>query len=123
MFTISYHKSTAHNGKEKKLNVILKSSEDLGTLNGVLEALILNVKRKRQNLTPDKLFLIEIWNRADDDGNGMLHETEIYDLLKSLNIHMPQKACKKLFAEFDTDNSKTLDFHEFTKFVEKLKER
>ena len=92
-------------------------------MKNVVQALILRNKQEQENLTPDKLFLIEIWHRADDDGNCELQESEIYNLLRSLNINMPQKACKKIFAEFDTDDSKTLDFNEFTKFVEKLKER
>ena len=66
---------------------------------------------------------MEVWNRADDDGNGRLQENEIFRLLRSLNINIQYKDCKNLFDEFDLDKNKSLDFNEFTKFVEKLKRR
>ena len=121
--SICYNKNKNQEDKSKILTLRLKDDEDTEILKNVIKALILKRKQEIENLTPDKLFLIEIWNRADDDGNGMVHETEIYNLLRSLNVNMRQNDCKNLFAEFDTDNSKTLDFNEFTKFVEKLKER
>ena len=121
--SIVYSKSKVKLDKTKILNLVTKNASDLETLNNVLEALLLKVKQDKENLTPDKLFLIEIWNRADEDGSGFVEEIEIYRLLRSLNINMPQRECKKLFNEFDIDKSKSLDFKEFSKFVEKLKER
>jgi Ca2+-binding EF-hand superfamily protein len=67
--------------------------------------------------------LTEVWNRADDDGNGKLQENEVFNLLRSLNINIRHKDCKKLFDEFDIDKSGFFDFTEFSKFVEKLKQR
>lgn len=121
--SIIFAKSKLHSDKVETLNLIMNNEDDIEFIKSVLTALISKVKAERENLSPDKLYLIDMWNRADVDGDGKLEENEIFTLLASLNINVNRTAGRKMFREFDTDKSNYLDFQEFSKFVDKLRER
>ena len=121
--SIIFSKSKLHSDQIETLNLIMNDEDDVEFIKNVLTALITKVKSDKENSSPDKLYLNDMWNRADSDGDGKLEENEIYALLASLNININRNTCRKMFKEFDVDKSNYLDFQEFSNFVEKLRER
>lgn len=77
----------------------------------------------RENSSPDMLYLKDMWDRGDADGSGTLSEPEIIALVASMNISMPTEAVRKIFNTFDNDGSGSLNFEEFTEFIEVLRQR
>lgn len=97
--------------------------EDFRCVKDVLSMMVNKLKKDKENLTADELFLREMWLRADEDESGSLNEDEIYDLMVAMNINMNRSAVRKLFKEFDGDCNKTLDLEEFKLLLEKLQKR
>ena len=108
---------------DRSLDLFIQDTEDFNCVNNVLTTIVNKLKKDKENLTADELFLREMWLRADDNGDGTLNETEIYDLMAAMNINMNRSAVRRLFSEFDTDRNGTLDFEEFKSLLEQLQKR
>ncbi len=112
-----------HRDGDRTLDVIVSKTTELESLSNVLKALMTRSKQERNEMSPDMMFLYEMWTRADVNGDNQISEAEIVQLLVSMNMDMPRSAVRKAFKLFDTDSSGSLDFNEFSCFLEKIRER
>jgi len=69
----------------------------------------------------DKQDIKKHFDSFDKDGNGQVTVSELAEVLKSIGMSATDAEIKKLMKEVDLDQSGTIEFDEFLKFVEKLK--
>lgn len=108
---------------DRSLDLLIHNQDDFRCVNKVLTSMIDKLKKDKENLTADELFLREMWLRADDNGDGSLNEDEIYGLMASMNINMNRSAVRKLFRAFDIDCSSALELEEFKLLLDELQKR
>eukprot|EP00672_Neobodo_designis_P008461 CAMPEP_0174855702 /NCGR_PEP_ID=MMETSP1114-20130205/33991_1 /TAXON_ID=312471 /ORGANISM="Neobodo designis, Strain CCAP 1951/1" /LENGTH=787 /DNA_ID=CAMNT_0016090457 /DNA_START=45 /DNA_END=2404 /DNA_ORIENTATION=+ len=80
------------------------------------------VRRQKVMLdeSPHRVRLMNMWLKADSDGNGRLTFDELARALQELNVNMERGTMRKLFMGVDKDGSGTLDFDEFIEFFDDL---
>ena len=105
------------------LDCVAHNVEDFTELTTSLNELITEVHSSRAAMSPDELYLKDMWDRGDADGSGTMTTSEIIQLVSSMNISMPSSTLKRIFKEFDDDDSGSLTFNEFTEFIALLRER
>ena len=66
------------------------------------------------------LFLIEAFNEADTDGDGMLSYEELKDLLQTLGLKEDKEKLNKFVTALDTDGNGTIDLAEFQSIVDMI---
>lgn len=110
-------------GNEMNLDIIIEDETLFEYLFKILRGLFSASQAERKNLSPDMLYLRDMWDRGDADGSGTLTESEICNLITSMNISMTAATIRKHFKQFDTDNSGALNFEEFTELIKELRER
>ena len=110
-------------GEEMSLDCVAHNVEDFTELTTSLNELITEVHSSRAAMSPDELYLKDMWDRGDADGSGTMTTSEIIQLVSSMNISMPSSTLKRIFKEFDDDDSGSLTFNEFTEFIALLRER
>ena len=71
----------------------------------------------------DYRYLKSKFDAADTDNSGNLTRREIFKLVSTLNIDVPNKVINSIFEEVDRDKSGTLEYDEFLQFMEKLRNR
>lgn len=68
-------------------------------------------------------YVLPEWNLADKDKSGKLEKSEIRSLLRKLNVRLKDSEFDAKFKGVDADGSGDLEFDEFKKFLEELRER
>lgn len=119
-FSIFY---STPDGGEQSLNIVCDSTSDFDYLFNVINEVVKAAASERACWTADMMYLKDMWDRGDTDHSGTLSESEVINLVASMNINMPNQAVRKVFKKFDEDGSGSLNFREFTEFIEVLRER
>ena len=108
--------------KDCSLNLICANKQSYKQFNAILRHRIMKIQEEKKNMTLEEQYIQEMWNQADIDHNGKLSKSEIMRILASMNIHMPRSTQEERFRKFDEDSSGQLDYDEFRKFMEVLRD-
>eukprot|EP00928_Gymnodinium_smaydae_P004233 TRINITY_DN11465_c0_g6_i4.p1 TRINITY_DN11465_c0_g6~~TRINITY_DN11465_c0_g6_i4.p1 ORF type:complete len:1134 (-),score=238.06 TRINITY_DN11465_c0_g6_i4:551-3952(-) len=78
----------------------------------------LDIYRKREGFSRKEHEGIErIFNAFDTDQSGLLDETEVGRLFRSMGLALSYNVARKLLAQIDRDGTRTVDLAEFRKLV------
>eukprot|EP01062_Namystynia_karyoxenos_P059503 TRINITY_DN50949_c0_g1_i1.p1 TRINITY_DN50949_c0_g1~~TRINITY_DN50949_c0_g1_i1.p1 ORF type:complete len:866 (+),score=334.46 TRINITY_DN50949_c0_g1_i1:92-2599(+) len=78
---------------------------------------------KESDVDPELVEMLELWMVADKDNDKRLSLSEIYQLLRGMQVDMDKALLKKKFDAADQDGSGQLSFEEFREFYNGLTHR
>lgn len=110
-------------GIVQSLDVIAKSDSDCTYAYEAVESLVTEANQIRANTPPDLLYIQDMWEKADRNGSGKLSKSEVLSVIEMMNITMPSQQLQKIFKEVDENATGELDLDEFTKLIQRLRER
>ncbi|KAL1778052.1 1-phosphatidylinositol 4,5-bisphosphate phosphodiesterase eta-1 isoform X1 [Sigmodon hispidus] len=73
------------------------------------------------SVPPPHAKMMQTFEEADKNGDGLLNIEEIHQLMHKLNVNLPRRKVRQMFQEADTDeNQGTLTFEEFCVFYKMM---
>ena len=110
-------------GQLKSLDSIVDNAGDFEYLTQALQVMLTEAKHARDAMSPDMLYIMDMWDKADVQGDGQLSKEEVFDLIAMMNINMPTKRIEAMFNLLDDDKSGYMEPNEFAKLITLLRDR
>ena len=109
---------------KKALSLIFRTeSELLFFLSGIHYIIDDRVYMQSNRVNTQEEVKQEIWNKADKDQNAVLTIEEIKNMMSDMNLQSNHVQILSLFENFDQNQNKLIEKHEFELMIEKLMER
>ena len=109
---------------KKVLSLIFRSEVELiQFLSGIHYIIEDKIYMQNNRVNTQEEVKHEIWNKADKDQNAVLSLNEIKHMMKDMNLQSNHTQIISLFENFDKNQNKMIEKHEFDLMIEKLMER
>ena len=109
---------------KKVLSLIFRSEVELiQFLSGIHYIIEDKIYKQSSRVNTQEEVKHEIWNKADKDQNAVLSLKEIKHMMKDMNLQSNHTQIISLFENFDQNQNKMIEKHEFDLMIEKLMER
>lgn len=115
--------SIIYGENDASLDLIAPTVEDFRLWYKGLNKVVTDIAFSREYTKLDVLFLKAKYQTADKNNDGVLSKSEIFKLLTGINVNMTTAAVDVLFRKVDKDDSGTLNFDEFSNFVQVIRRR
>ena len=107
---------------EKVAESLFKMVDEDGSKNLTLEEFKTAIRFMERQVNSDNIFII-LWNKCDEDGNGVLDFGEFCKIWRSLIPDLSDDMLTHFFQIADVDGNGTIDFNEYMRVASIMEEQ